>query len=79
MFTWFKLTVKLGILLFFGKKNTLTCPKCAEAPGGQAGIAASWKNMLKAVCKDEKIYQITIIKPTLIYSYGYESWETIWD
>lgn len=28
-----------------------TCPKCAVAPCVQEGIAASWKNMLNAVCK----------------------------
>lgn len=32
----------------------LTCPKCADAPGGHEGNAASWKNMLRAVCKWQK-------------------------
>lgn len=29
--------------------GVITCPKCAVEP--QDGIAASWKNMLSAVCK----------------------------
>lgn len=32
----------------------LTCPKCVPGPCAQEGIAASWKNILRAVCKEKK-------------------------